>query len=521
MPVYQLGTLNTAALQAPNVYVQIIPPKTRYINGVPTDIYGLVGVASWGPINSPTLVGSPADAQRLFGVQQVRKNDLGSALAIAFQVGALNTRVVRVTDSSDLAAAGNLMDVNVTPAIGAVLTAFYTGSVGNSITAAVTAGTKASTYKVSINLPGFVTEQFDNIAGTGATLWGNIVSAINNGQSGLRGPSALVTATRTGAVGVALPNVTSAGVVTLAAGSDGATTITDATLIGTDGLTRTGMYALRGSGASVVNLVDSTGGTTGATWSAMNIYGLSEGAYMVGQGAVSASYTSVSGDLNTAGVDSYAVKVLVGDWVSWQDTVNGQLRTMAPATFMAAKIAAQAPQLSSLNKAISGIVGTQRTAQNYPYSDAEIGGIVQARLDVITNPCPGGSYYGGRTGRNASSNPAVNGDNYTRMTNFIAFTLAASFGWVIGELQTKDLRRTAKSTMESFLSNLEQQGMIGDVNGGPAYAVQLDAANNPDSRVALGYMQADVQVKYLSVIFDFIVNLEGGQSVSIQSSIRP
>ena len=57
--------------------------------------------------------------------------------------------------------------------------------------------------------------------------------------------------------------------------------------------------------------------------------------------------------------------------------------------------------------------------------------------------------------------------------------------------------------------------MIGDVNGGPAYSVEIDKANNPDSRVALGYMQADVQVKYLSIIWFFLVNLEGGQTVTV------
>ena len=75
--------------------------------------------------------------------------------------------------------------------------------------------------------------------------------------------------------------------------------------------------------------------------------------------------------------------------------------------------------------------------------------------------------------------------------------------------------------MESFLQNLVDQGMIGDVNGGAAFSVQIDAANNPDSRVALGYMQADVQVKYLSVIRYFLVNLEAGQSVSIVASATP
>ena len=58
--------------------------------------------------------------------------------------------------------------------------------------------------------------------------------------------------------------------------------------------------------------------------------------------------------------------------------------------------------------------------------------------------------------------------------------------------------------------------MIGDVNGGPAFGVRIDKSNNPDDRVALGYMTADVQVKYLSIVWFFLVNLEGGQTVSVQ-----
>lgn len=514
MPVYQLGQLNTAALQAPDVYVQIVPPRTRYINGIPTDIYGQVGIASWGPVNSPTLAGDPSDAQRLFGIQQIRKYDLASAAAIGFMVGAQNQRLVRVTDGTDAAATGSLMDTAGTPAIGATLTGFYTGTVGNTITAAIVAGTKPSTYKLTVQLPGYTPEVFDNIAGSGSTFWTNLVSAVNNGQSGLRGPSQLVVATI--GVGTAAPNTSAT--VTLSGGTDGVSSITDATLIGQDGTTRKGMYALRGSGASVANLVDLTDSTQ---WTAMKAFGLEEGVYLPSQGAAGASYSTVSSALNTAGVDSYAMKILVGDWEYWNDTVNGQMRLMAPATFVAARIAAQAPHLSSLNKAINGIVGTQRVNQNVPYSQAEIAAIVGARLDVVTNPCPGGHYYGCRTGRNASSNPATNGDNYTRMTNFLAFTIAGAFGYVIGENQTVDLRRQVKSTIETFLQNLVDQGMIGDVNGGPAFSVQLDKNNNPDSRVALGYMQADVQVKYLSIIFTFLVNLEGGQSVQINTTSRP
>lgn len=516
MPIYPAGGLNTAALTAPDLYIQIQPPKTRYINGVATDILGVVGIADWGPVNSATLIGSPGDASQKFGTQNVRKYDLCTALSVSIQGGASNIRAIRVTDGTDTAATATLKDTAV--ATGATLTAFYTGTLGNTLSATLATGSAAASWKLTITLPGVAPEVFDNITGSGLAFWTNLVSAVNNGQSGVRGPSQLVVAT----VGISvLAPVVSTQTVAFTTGTSGNTTITDAVLIGTDGVigsTRKGMYALRGSGAQVANLVDLTDSTQ---WPTMVTYGLSEGCFMVTQGAAGASYTTVATALTTAGCDSYTLKVMVGDWVYWQDQVNGQQRMIAPATFAAAKIAALAPHQNALNKPITNAVSTQRNLSQQPYSIAEIGAINTARLDVITNPCPGGSYFGHRSGLNCSSNSAVNGDNYTRMTNFISLTIAASFGGVIGQLQTPDVRRTTKSTMESFLQTLAQQGMIGDVNGGPAFSVQIDAANNPDARVALGYMQADVQVKYLSVIRYFLVNLEAGQSVSIVASATP
>lgn len=515
MPIYPAGSLNTAALQAPDLYIQIVPPKTRYINGVATDILGLVGIADWGPVNSPTLIGSPGDASQNFGTQTVRKYDLCTAIAVSIQGGASNIRAVRVTDGTDTASTSTLKDTAV--ATGATLTAFYTGTLGNSLSATLSAGAAASSWKLVVSLPGVAPEVFDNITGTGLALWQNIVSAVNNGQSGIRGPSQLVIAT----VGASSTAPAATQTVAFTSGTSGNTTLTDAVLIGVDGVTgatRKGMYALRGSGAQVANLIDLTDSTQ---WPTMLTYGLSEGCYMVTQGPAGASYATVSTSLTTAGCDSYALKVMVGDWVYWQDQVNGQKRMIAPATFSAAKIAALSPNQSPLNKPITNAIATQRNLSQQPYSIAEIGAINTARLDVITNPCPGGSYFGHRSGLNCSSNSAVNGDNYTRMTNFISLTIAASFGGVIGQLQTPDVRRTTKSTMESFLQVLVQQGMIGDVNGGPAFSVQIDASNNPDSRVALGYMQADVQVKYLSVIRYFLVNLEAGQSVTVVASTTP
>jgi uncharacterized protein len=506
MPVFQLGALNTAALVTPGVYVQVVPPQTVFINGVPTNILGLVGVGSWGPVNSAILANSTT-----FGNVTVRKYDLATALYISAQIGANNVFGVRVTDGTDVAASGTMLDTS--SATGATLTAIYTGIVGNGFTAVMSAGTAANTYKLTINRPGYAAEVFDNLAGSGATFWANLVSAVNNGQTGLRGPSQLVVATvASSTTAPALATRTFSG------GTDGASGVTDTTMVGVDSTSassRTGMYALRSSGAQVANLIDVT---TTTEWPNIAAFANSEGVYIPVMGATGQSYSTVSTALTTAGVDTPSLKVLVGDWIYWQDNVNGLLRLMSPATFVAAKLANLSPQLSTLNKQIPAVVGTQRAAQNQPYSAAEIGAVATSRLDVVANPCPGGSYFGAQTGRNCSSDPTRNGDNYTRLTNFIALTIASAFGYVIGQLQTQDLRTQTAAAIRNFLQNLVNQGMIGDVNGGPAFSVEIDAANNPESQVALGYMQANVMVKYLSVVWFFLVNLEGGQTVTISTA---
>src|SRR5271169_6270983 len=113
MPIFSLGAVNTAALITPGVYVQKIPPRTRFINGVPTDILGLVGVGSWGPVNSAILAVGDT-----FGSVNFRNHDLATALSISAQVGANNVRAVRVTDGTDVAASVPVIDVAGSPVTG-------------------------------------------------------------------------------------------------------------------------------------------------------------------------------------------------------------------------------------------------------------------------------------------------------------------------------------------------------------------------------------------------------------------
>lgn len=506
MPVIQQGAAINSAV--PDVYVQITPPQQTYVNGIATNILGIVGVGSWGPVNSPMTLGSYSDASQAFGAMGNRKYDLSTAVYYACLNGATNIRGVRVTDGTDAAASAVIGTTGVT------LTAKYTGTVGNSLVAALSAGTAANSWKLVLSLPGYAPETFDNLAAglTGNPVWVAIAAAINNGSSALRGPSKLVVAAA--GASTAAPVATS---VTLSGGTDGASGVTATQMVGTDGTSRTGMYALRSTGCLNAFLADCDASTS---WTAQVAFGLAEGIYMIGTGPAGDTITNAVTTKSTAGIDSYSFKLLFGDWIYINDPVNGVTRLISPQSFVAGRLSALNPQESALNKQLYGIVATQKTNAAAVYSTADLQTLSNAGIDVVTNPCPGGSYFGSRIGKNTSSNAVINGDNYPRLTYYIAYTLNTAMGIQVGKLQTPTQRQNALGTITTFLSNMQANGMIGDVNNPTkqAFSAILDGSNNPSDQVALGREQVNVRVTYLSVITLFLVNLEGGQSVSIAST---
>ncbi len=500
MPVVQQGSINTAALVIPDVYVQIMQPPL-VINGLPTNILGVVGTASWGPVNSPVILGDLRAAVLNFGSPNNRKYDLVTGIWAAALQGANNFRAVRVTDGTDVAASVVVLTNCIT------FTAKYTGTLGNSLQVTVAPGSKANTQKVTVALPGYVPEVFDNLGAglSGNALWVAIANAINNGTDPTRGASALIVASA--GAGITAP---AAATYPLASGTDGATTITGSVLIGQDTVPRKGMYCLRNTGAGVAFLADCDDSTT---WSTQVAFGLSEGVYMIGTGPAGDTISNAVSVKSTAGIDSYAFKLLFGDWVYFNDSINGLVRMISPQGFLAGKLANLSPEQSSLNKQVYGVVGTQKSYSSQVYSSAELQSLAQAGIDVITNPIPAGNQFGARFGHNSSSLFSIHGDNYTRMTNFLAYTLNAAMGIFVGRLQSQQAndatRREVKSTIDNFLETLVQQKMI------DAYQTQCDLGNNLPQRIAAGYLQVDVKVRYLSVVEYLIVNLEGGQTVVI------
>jgi hypothetical protein len=579
MTIFTLGSTNTAALSVPGNYVAIVPPQITYINGVPTGTLGVVGSAAFGPVGNPTVIGTYSEYAQSFGNLQARTYDMGTAVAIAVQQGCNSFQCVRVTDGTDVAATmsiivgsvenfynlvggsgytsaptltisggggsgataacttvgGVITNIYVTAggagytsnpiltitggggsgasasvAIGALtLTGKYTGSALNGASASLQTGSAANSWKLVITSPLLGTpEVFDNIvAPTGQAIWSALAAVINNGTS-QRGPSALFIASNPGGTGGPLLGVT----YTATGGTDGAGGVNTTSLLGTDGTSRSGMYALRQTGTSVAMLADCADSTS---WSTQVSFGLSEGIYMVDCFPAGENVSTAAAAKVIAGIDTYAMKLLHGDWIYWNDTTNGYVRLVSPQAFSAGLLANLSPEQSTLNKQVQAVVGTQKSYANAVYSAADLQVLASAGIDVIANPCPGGAYFGANIGRNASSNAVIHGDNYTRLTNFIAATINAWMGQVVGLLQNPTTRRQAFSLLDQFFFTLWGQGLIGNADGTQPYSLVLDDTNNPPARVALGYMQANVQVQYQSVIEYMLTEIEGGQSVQI------
>lgn len=498
MPQFIQSGQNPAALGLPDLFIAIQPPPAPALPGAPANIIGVVGTANWGPTNSPAPFSDFASGAAVFGDMQNRKYDLLTQVALAYMQGGNNFLGVRVTDGTDVAATATIGTNGIT------LTAKYTGTRGNKLTATIANGSAANSSKMTISMPGLPPETFDNITGTGNAFWVNLANAINNGQSAFRPASALVTATA--GVGTTAPVN---GTTTLASGTDGATTITGTVLLGVDTTPRKGMYALRNTGLALLVLADCDDSTT---WSTQLAFAQSELCEAIAVGPSGDTISNFVTTMSTAGVDDPWIKVCFGDYVQFLDTVNGVLRVVSPQGVFAGKKAAVGAAESVLNKEVFGIVGTQKSLASQVYSNAELQSLAQARGDVIVNPSVGGPYFSARFGRNSSSDPGKHQDPYTTYTNYIARSMALSLGEFVGRLMTPDEMREAASAIGGFLENERVAGRLS------SYSVQIDDKNNPTTQTQLGIQKATVLVRYFGVVEYFLVDFAGGQTVTPKST---
>lgn len=491
MTQFTQGGVNPAALGVPDLYIQVNPPPAAALPGAPSTGIGIVGTATWGPVNSPVVVGDFPGATAAFGSMQNRKYDLLTQVATSVLQGANNFTLVRVTDGTDVAASATVQTNCMT------LTAKYTGTRGNSLNAVIAAGTAPNTFKITISLPGLPPETFDNLSGAGNAFWVNAAAAINSGQSTLRAASQLVTASA--GAGTAAPTPAT---ITFSSGTDGASSVTSTALLGADTTPRTGMYALRNTGIALFVLSDCD---ASSSWSTQTAFAKSEQCQAV---AVSPAGDTISNFTTTNTNDDPWLKVIFGDWIYFTDTVNQIERLVSPQGYYAGKKAARGPHQTALNQPLNGVNGTQKSRLNQTYSVAELATLAAARGDVIALPSVGGAYPSFRMGRNTSSDPGKNTDPFTTMTNYLARSMALGLGAFVGRLITPDEMREAASSIGGFLENEKQSGRI------DSYSVQIDKNNNPAAQTALGIQKATVLVRYFQVNQYFLIDLTGGATVT-------
>jgi len=618
MPIAQIGSVNVSALNVPQALVQIVPPQFLF-NGVATNVCGLVGTASWGPVNLATPFGNYAQYASIFGPTINRNYDMGGHVILASAQGAGYFSGVRVTDGTDVAAAAVIPGTGAAQAVGTItftlnpsaaatitidgtvwtfvtaytsgpqiligatlgatlataaallnassdvntklmtysasatvltctavvygtagnaytlaasaatatatlsggvagttgvtLTAKYTGSLGNSVKVTLAKGQAANSYKVIVSCPNLPTEIFDSIASNlnGLAVWTAITAAINNGTSTVRGPSNILVAT----VGTAT-TAPILGSTMLTAGTDGVTTITTAVMIGVDSVPRSGMYALRNQGVAQFDLCDLSDITSLSTQIA---FGIDIGAYCIFATPASDTLANAQTELSGYGIDSFVAKVLFGDWIIWNDTVTGTPQRMtSPQAASIGFFGNASPQRNSLNKPIQGIVGTQSTILGKTYSYSDFQTLALARMDVITLDKTISNNFVHRLGINTSSNQVIMGDEYTRVIFFLAKSIQIIGAQYIGANMTATEMLQAKVALQQFLALAQTNGIIYTIGGTQAYQVVLDNSNNTQATAALGYQYAYVKAIIGPIVRYFIINLEGGSSVTISAT---
>lgn len=465
---------------------------------------------------------APADTLTVFGTaisfvaSGASGNQVNIGTSLAVTLANLMSLLISSADANLIKGTYNINAAQNTIAIAANQT-YSTGAVAGSAGNALTLVKSSTAITISgATLTGGV--------GTWNSFWVNATNVINNGNA-FHGPSQIVVAT---AGAAQVPPILSTP-VTLTGGTDGASGVTDATLMGQDVVPRKGMYVLRGSNADCFTLCDLS---TIADYAAIASFALSETMMAI---QASPSGDTIANALATrinANIDTPWFWYILGDWPSFYDSYNQVTRLINPSAIGIGIVGNLSPQQTPLNKPLQGVSSTQRMTLGQTYSDAELSLINTGGLDTILGPMssPGGFYYSFATGRNASSNTAASGIEYTRMTNFlIRAAQSKAAGSFIGQLQSiqpnDQTRANAKSLFDGFSAQLAASESGLGINGqgmiDTPWLVQCDLNNNPPNLQALGYLFLYWQVRYLNAIRYFVVKFQGGGNVTVSTQNTP
>lgn len=524
------GGLTAGALVATGAYVIEQSSRPSVPKGPASNTLAIVGTASDGPVNVPVpiaMLNGSGPLLAKFGTKTTLANSVVRA-ALSAAPECVNFVFVRVTDSTETAATLNLQDS--VPATVLTLTSLTKGSEANAMTARIDLQSGSATagpiYRITINYPNNNPIVYANIVASttssgpydAPTFKANALAAINGtAPNSVASPFVVAASGASTAAPVVGVNTTATG------GTDGATTITSATLEGTDGSSnRTGMYALRGTSFGGLILAGNTDLTAASVVTAFlsTVGGIGFGSLP-------------SGTTTTAAVASKATNnvsnprfVLCQDWAYVNDPLSKNPQMLVdPAAMIAGIVMAQPPYLDPANKPVNGktgINGTERTVNAQPVDPLSEGAQRESNgIMWLTNQMPrGGGFFGLPHGQ------ASDGSNIadTRMLDFIGVQVLQILGLSVGEMQTPPpssgadndvTRNTAQARLNAFFGTLRPAAE------GAANPMIYKAAiryTGTLTQVQQGYLPFAIDVTTLSGVKYALATLQVGNTVWIPAS---
>jgi hypothetical protein len=510
------------------VYENIEAPDQYVVDTIDTSLSAIVGGAEAGEVGVPTPFSDMASLKDNFGFNVTDPYSLARNGSDFLTTGANNCLGVRVSDNSDTSAIYVVTDGQQAPAPMLSLTGLETGerlNIGSiSIAKGYAYSAATPTARLTIRPQYGNPEIWDGIVGYTSdgngnntfdmpTLMGNLAAAVSSGTT-QRGPSQYFIGTPGTSTASAFAETTFA---VTTPGTNGTSNLTSNDLIGQDGDSRTGMYALTGSGVWQYILADNVDASVAGEQAAFEAREGCTSVVLLGNPGLTKSTAIAAKQANNVSAISQLAAI---EWVTLKNPVTGIATLVPPLGLLLGAVAVTPSEQSIGQTPANGFVAVLATEHSVaqPWSKADQDALTAAGIIYISKQT-GGNLARLPHGQNASCIPGQDQLSYTRLTNELALFTGRVLNPFVDKLQsissTDPLRAHIVAALDSGYSDLKNRGRIDD------FKVISDLSINTPASIAAGYLYIKLWVRYLSTARYIMATLQGGTTVDVTTATAP
>jgi phage tail sheath protein FI len=500
---------------SPGVYVEEVEAGSRPIEGVGTAVAAFVGLASQGPVNTPTLVTNWSQFAQTFG-EFMPGSYLAHAVYAYFLNGGGTAYVVRIgADGESPTAKAELPSAKDKATAAFRIAALESGAAGDGITVDVSPATDASddTFKLTVRRNGKDEEVFDNL-------------------SVKKGKTYAPTVVKTQSKLIKLEEIGTAGALVPAAGSTALSGGTKTTAVRVTPDDYVGSAADR-TGFAGLEAVDTV--TMLAVPDLMSVYQQGiidlEGVQAVQLAMI--AHCELMGDrvaildappgYNAQQIREWRVDKVAYDskyaslywpWVKVYDPIAGR-PTFIPPSGSIAGIWARSDEARGVHKAPANEVVRGALSLELQLTKGEHDQLNPQGINCIRAfPGRGIRVWGART---LSSDPSWRYLNVRRLFNYVEESILEGTQWVVFEPNDMALWERVKRTINAFLLGVWRDGALFGATPQEAFYVKCDAETNPPDVVDRGQLVVEVgiaPVKPAEFVIFRIAQFSGGAALS-------